>query len=645
MNRINYLLVLLLGFALQAQEQNQLFHYQVTISDPASLVINKHEDGTLKIENPKSRRETQVFKKHKVLVFQPAFPNTKREKLKNVYRVTTDSKALLGQLQNQNPEKYTRIGEYFPPPKAYYPNDYGTTSPIENRGEDYPLTHLDAMNVPGAWGITKGSKKVVIGLSDARIDSTYEDLKGRVSNYLKYYDSAKGTACSHGTNQATIIGAKMDNGFGIPGICSDCDIIATGYAQFDYIQELVEAGAKVINASWVLCGFGAYHQNVQERINEYYEEGVLIVAGAGNGGRCNPYLRDYSSNYTYPASFENVISVSSVYADCGHYEDCIIEDEQYGIIANKLKDRHVFRQRMKNEGSFNDLSPINSQFATQHNLSVDIVAPTETFLAGRTLCDDEKVPYGGASSTSTSMVTGVIGLIWSANYCLGSAEVESILKLSAEDIENLPGNERFKMKLGAGRVDAYRAVKMAHEMQLEKGIVAISNRDFYRFDFELHSSPYQINISNQTFRDSSTVDFKARKRIQLKPGTTLKPDENGFVKLGIDPSLPTAECFPKAVVPKPKVERDSIRNFPKFDAPYTIENDASIKGVRITPVEGIIDSDYLIVIKADTEIFRKTFKKTEIAQIRLPKIKNQIVTITLTTQRYRTEKKLRINYQ
>jgi hypothetical protein len=639
MNKINYLLVFLLGFVLHGQEQDQLYHYQVNILNPETLTITQQADGTLKIQNPQNSRETHIFATHKVYAFQPAFPNTKRKNLINVYRVTTNSDVLLGQLENRIPEKYTRISEYFPTPNAYYPNDYGTTSPVENLGGPYPLTGLDLINAPGAWGITKGNPKVIIGISDARIDSTNVDLQGRISNYLRYFEpTTRGTACHHGTGIAAIIGAKIDNEFGIPGICSECDIIAGGYGQFDHIQTLVEAGAKVINASWALCGFGAYHQNIQERINEYYDEGILIVAGAGNAKRCNPYFRDHASNYTYPASYKRVIGVTTVYAECGHYEDCIIEDEQYGTVHYKIKDRHVRRQR-ETDGI---LTPINSQFASQHNLSIDIAAPGETYSIGRAECGVED-EFVGLSSASAAFVTGTIGLIWSANYCLGSAEVESILKLSSEDIENLPGNERFKMQLGAGRVDAYRAVKMAHEMQLEKGIVEISGRDFYRFDFELYSSPYQIDISNQTFRDSTTVDFKARKRIQLNPGTTLKPDENGFVKLSIDPTLPTEECFPKPVIPKPKVERDSVPNPPRYDAPYEIERDASIKGIRVSPVEGIIDTDYLVVIETDTEIYRRSFEKTEVAKIQLPEILNEMITITITTEMYRTQRKLRIN--
>ncbi len=636
-------LFLCFGFVFYGQNQKEVYHYHVTISNPETLNITRQSDGSLQIVNPKNNKETELFSRYKVYTFQHAFPNTQREMLINVYRVSTNSDLLLGQLQNQQPKKYTRIGEYFPTPNTFYPNDYGTTSPVENLGVPYPMTGLDLINAPGAWGITQGDKKVVIGISDGRIDSTNIDLAGRVSNYLKYFKKTGGTVCYHGTGIASIIGARADNGYGIPGICSDCDLIATGYGRFDNLQELVDAGAKVINASWALCGFGAYHQNVQERINEWYDEGIIIVSSAGNSKKCNQYLRDYASNYAYPASYKRVISVTKVFAECGHYEDCIIEDEKYGIIASKLKDRHVSRLRMHEEGSFNKLYAINSQYGAQHNLAVDISAPAETFNMGRPDCGYEDQLFVGMTSASAAFVTGVIGLIWSANYCLASAEVESILKLSSADIENLPGNEPFKMKLGAGRVDAYKAVKMAHEMQLDKGIVDISGRDFYRFDFKLFSSPYQIEITNQTFRDSTTVNFKARKRILLKPGTTLKPDKNGFVKLSIDPSLPTEECFPKPAKKRPKIERDSIPNAPKYDAPYEINEDKSILGIRINPVEGVIDSDYLITIETDKEIFNKTFKKTEVAKIPLPEIVNETVTVTVRTNLYRTQRKMRIN--
>ncbi|KAA3622992.1 MAG: hypothetical protein DWP94_06925, partial [Flavobacterium sp.] len=185
-------------------------------------------------------------------------------------------------------------------------------------------------------------------------------------------------------------------------------------------------------------------------------------------------------------------------------------------------------------------------YVMQFNKSIDICAPARSYLLGNDLCDNETI-YGGATSSTAPYITGVIGLMWSVNYCLDSYETESILKLTSAAIDHLPGNEPFVGKLGSGRVDAYKAVKMARDMKELMGTVSIRGRDFSRFHFKLNNSPYNIQIEDQVFRDSSSVAFTARNSIVLKPGTRLAPDASGYVKLNIDPSVSTAACFPKPI--------------------------------------------------------------------------------------------------
>ena len=162
-----------------------------------------------------------------------------------------------------------------------------------------------------------------------------------------------------------------------------------------------------------------------------------------------------------------------------------------------------------------------------------------------TACNDGEVLMGGVTSGAAPYITGVLGLIFSENYCLSAYEAETILKLSSEEIENIEGNAQFKGKLGAGRVNAYRAVKMARETKELFGNVEVSNRDLYRYHYRLENAPYDITIKNQTFRDSASVRFKARNAIYLKPGTHLKPDTSSIMSFKIDSTTPTKECFPQ----------------------------------------------------------------------------------------------------
>lgn len=74
--------------------------------------------------------------------------------------------------------------------------------------------------------------------------------------------------------------------------------------------------------------------------------------------------------------------------------------------------------------------------------------------------DDYEV-YSG-TSMSSPMAASVAGLVWSHNASLTAAEVEDILYQSADDIEDKL-DAKYQTKMGAGRLNAYEAVKMVAE--------------------------------------------------------------------------------------------------------------------------------------------------------------------------------------
>ncbi|MBT8276916.1 MAG: S8 family serine peptidase [Bacteroidia bacterium] len=542
--KVRYILSFLLLFAaiLNAQEvpDEDRYYFYVTIKNAENLVFSKNEDGTLSLSAPTSIEEAAIYNSYKIYEFERAFPGSRRSLLQEVYRVVTNRVELIGSLWRTFPEKYTKVDQFYPNETAFYPNDYGTTSPKKNLGKNLPLYDLDLINAAEAWGITRGSEKVVVGISDARVDSTNAEFKGRVT-YLKYSNSTRGQQCAHGSNVAAISIARADNAYGRPGICSNCSVISNGYGSFKYIEELVAAGARVINASWATCKMGKFHKEIEKRINELYEDGIIIVAGAGNAKNCNGDDDFPPDDYAYPASFEKVISVTGVFSRFDSHLDSTFMDKDGYKSAQRLKDRHAKVHAIVNSGK---VIPKYVKYAMQYNKSIDICAPAQSYLLGNELCDNEAV-FGGATSSTAPYITGVIGLMWSVNYCLDAYETESILKLTSAAIDHLPGNERFKGQLGSGRVDAYKAVKMARDMKELMGNVNVSGRDFSRFHFRLKNSPYNITVENQTFRDSSSVAFTARHGIVLKPGTRLAPDKNGYVSLGIDPAIPIGECEPK----------------------------------------------------------------------------------------------------
>lgn len=117
---------------------------------------------------------------------------------------------------------------------------------------------------------------------------------------------------SHGTHVSGIIAAAQNNNKGISGIAPKAKIMALRAAFsigqgailkttdiLDSLKYAVENGANVINMSFSGSGLGV----LQPVIKQAHEAGVVMVAAAGNSN---------SSNLTFPAAFENVISVGSI---------------------------------------------------------------------------------------------------------------------------------------------------------------------------------------------------------------------------------------------------------------------------------------------------------------------------------------------
>jgi len=168
---------------------------------------------------------------------------------------------------------------------------------------------------------------------------------------------------------------------------------------------------------------------VQIIINNATKAGAFIVAGAGNGDF------DVETNW-FPASYDNVFSVTSVWKNDAH-----------------------------------DDGTINSSHT--HNAKVDLCAPGHHIWHALyytnnkidELQDDYYYDYawGDGTSFSAPLVSGTAALMLAVNPCLAPDEIETILKLSADDISEIGnnGDPEYAGKLGAGRLNSGQAVTMA----------------------------------------------------------------------------------------------------------------------------------------------------------------------------------------
>lgn len=345
-----------------------------------------------------------------------AFPLLKdRPRLANNYLLRFSKPQLAAQLiRKLEALPNVLYAERVPVYASYYmPNDLNP--------EQWSLTQIQA---PEAWDIETGSTDITLAIVDDAVLTTHEDLQANIIAGFDVADNDNNpsppagatTNCfSHGTHCAGIAAAVTDNGIGIASLAghvkimpvkckpdsdlgTNCNSLPATFAGIEYA---IANNADVISMSF---GGYAFSQTMQLLFDEAYTNNIVCVAAAGN---------DNSSNESYPASYNHVISVAA---------------------SNQ-----------------NDAKAGFSNYGT----AVDVTAPGTNILSTVAGTNGSYAQMQG-TSMATPLVASLCALMLSHVPTLTVDELETCLKDNCDNID--AQNPSFIGLLGAGRINAFKAI-------------------------------------------------------------------------------------------------------------------------------------------------------------------------------------------
>ena len=197
------------------------------------------------------------------------------------------------------------------PDSLLYAVEYGSA-------RDWGVAHVRADEVHATGNLGAGVRVAVI---DSGIDCDHVELAASCEHGWNYVAETQNADddYGHGTHVAgTVAAALHETATGVVGVAPEATVVA--YKTLDAagvgawsrhiaaIDDIWNGGmptADIVNMS---IGRGDYSSIAEEAMQRAYEAGILLVAAAGNSGKCSAK----GDNVSYPALFPSVIAVAAI---------------------------------------------------------------------------------------------------------------------------------------------------------------------------------------------------------------------------------------------------------------------------------------------------------------------------------------------
>ncbi|HTQ08959.1 MAG TPA: S8 family serine peptidase [Fimbriimonadaceae bacterium] len=182
---------------------------------------------------------------------------------------------------------------------------FGVDDPLYSQQWD-----LAKIGAPNAWAITTGNPSVLVADLDTGADLEHPDLAGQIAGTANFVGTGPAEdGNGHGTHTAGTVAAKTNDGIGVASLGCNTrlligkvvpdDGIGDDFTVAQGIDWAVASGAKVITMS---LGDTNFSQALADAVASAWNQGVVVVAAAGNNGNSAP---------VYPAACSGCIAVAA----------------------------------------------------------------------------------------------------------------------------------------------------------------------------------------------------------------------------------------------------------------------------------------------------------------------------------------------
>ncbi len=289
---------------------------------------------------------------------------------------------------------------------------------------------LNKISAPSAWDVSKSSSTTKVAVIDTGFALDHQDLSGKfdIANAYDFINNDNspmagdsGAYVYHGTMVAGLVGASTDNGTGVAAVGWNAKILpiqalndagnGTTFTLASAINYAVTKGVKIISLS---LGSLSADPIMESAVNNAIANGVTVVAASGNSG-CDCIV--------YPANYPNVIAVGAT-----------------------------------------DINDIRASFSNYGD-NLDVVAPGDGTIRTTFMSAANKTSLYTTSASGTSIATpivsGAVALLLDKNPTLAPAQVEAIMRSSADKVNGMSG-QNFTKEYGYGRLNAQKLLTSSY---------------------------------------------------------------------------------------------------------------------------------------------------------------------------------------